>query len=134
MKIKNRAQTNPLNNNRGNNQTSSTTFNSNSQRPYIVVPYAKALSESFKNVCSKRRIQVYFREVEPSKTSWWPKKTKNLSPKIVGSYTDMNVTGWNLMRSISESSGTLGERFKGHLKATFPIYYHYSTTGHTTTV
>ena len=31
---------------------------------------------------------------------------------------------------ISESSRTFGERFKEHLKAPFPIFDHYNTTGH----
>ena len=35
---------------------------------------------------------------------------------------------------IGESSRTFGERFKEHLKAPSPIYYHYNTTGHNVTI
>ena len=34
---------------------------SNNQRPYMVVPYTKGLSESLGNACSKHGVQVYFR-------------------------------------------------------------------------
>ena len=34
---------------------------SNIRRNYITVPYTKGLSESFKNICKKYGIQVYFR-------------------------------------------------------------------------
>ena len=35
---------------------------------------------------------------------------------------------------IEESSRTFGERFREHLKATFPIYDHFNITGHNTTI
>ena len=35
---------------------------------------------------------------------------------------------------IGEPSRTFEERFKEHLKATFPIYDHFNSTGHTTTL
>ena len=34
---------------------------SNNRRNYITVPYTKGLIESFKNICKKHGIQVYFR-------------------------------------------------------------------------
>ena len=37
--------------------------------------------------------------------------------KKVGSSTDINVTGWTVMKNIGESSRTFGERFKQHQKA-----------------
>ena len=36
--------------------------------------------------------------------------------------------------NIGESSRTFGERFREHLKAPSPIYDHYNTTGHSTTI
>ena len=39
----------------------------------------------------------------PSKTSLWLQRTKILSLKRVGSYTDTNVTGWSVMKSILEN-------------------------------
>ena len=56
MKVKGRVQATPINNITGTNTSSSTT--SYSQRPHMVVPYTKGLSESLKGVCNKHRIQV----------------------------------------------------------------------------
>ena len=39
----------------------SSSINSNIKRNYIVVPYTKGLTESFKTVCKKYGIQVYFK-------------------------------------------------------------------------
>ena len=52
MKLKNTAQTNPAEKNRGTYQQTSSTSNSNSQRCHILVPCTKGLCESIKNVCS----------------------------------------------------------------------------------
>ena len=38
------------------------------------------------------------------------------------------------MRNILESSRTFGERFKEHQKAPSPIYDHYKTTGHLSSI
>ena len=62
-----------------------------------------------------------------SKTSSWLQRIKILSLKRVGLYTDANVTGWNVMKSILESQ-------QEHLKAPSPIYDHYNTSGHTVTI
>ena len=35
---------------------------------------------------------------------------------------------------IGESSRTFGERFREHLKASSPIYNHFTITGHSTTI
>ena len=49
-----------VNNKRGTNNTSASIISSN-QRPHMVVPYTKGLSESLKHVCGKYVVQVYFR-------------------------------------------------------------------------
>ena len=67
MKMKSRAQIIPVNNITGTN--TSTRITSNNQRPHIIVPCIKGLSESLKNVCSKHRIQAYFRGGKTIKAS-----------------------------------------------------------------
>ena len=42
-------------------------------------------------------------EVPPSKTSWWPQRTKILWWRRVGSSTVINVAEWSVMRNILES-------------------------------
>ena len=52
----------PITSNNNNRKKKSINSNiSNTKRNYIVVPYAKGLSESYKNVCKKYGIQVYFK-------------------------------------------------------------------------
>ena len=46
--------------NRGSNNTRNNTTN-NSNKPHLVVPYIKGLSESCKNICSKEGIQMHFK-------------------------------------------------------------------------
>ena len=52
---------------RGTNISASAT--SGNQKPYMVVPYVKGLSESLKNIYRKHGVQVYYKGVIPSKTS-----------------------------------------------------------------
>ena len=65
----------------------------------ITVTYTKGLSESFKNICKKHGIQVYFRGDKTIKDLLVaPKDIPSL--KRIVSYTGISVTGWNVMRSI----------------------------------
>ena len=41
--------------------TTKTGQNNNNQKPYMVVPYYRGLSESLKKVCSRHGVQVYFK-------------------------------------------------------------------------
>ena len=43
----------------------------------MVVPYTKALSESFKNICNKHGIQVYFKGDNTIKNLWAGPKDKD---------------------------------------------------------
>ena len=60
-----------------NNKKSTTSQNTN-QRPYITVPYYKGLSESVNKKCNNYGYKSISKEVQPSKTSWWPPRTKIL--------------------------------------------------------
>ena len=91
----------PNNNKRSTNISGSNT--ARNHRPYMVVPYTKGLSESLRKVCSKHGVQVYFKEARPSEASQWFQRIKIPSSRKVKSYTDINVTGWTVMKNILES-------------------------------
>ena len=61
----------------------STRDNSNSltQKPYMVVPYYKGVSESLKKICGKHGVQVYFKGGHTIKRLL-------MNPKGQGSYTE----------------------------------------------
>ena len=60
------------NNSTANTEEATTTI-SKSMVGYLVVPYTKGLSESFKNICGKYEIQTYFKgKPQSSKHSWDP--------------------------------------------------------------
>ena len=85
------------------------------QKPHIVVPYHRGLSESFKKVCSNHGVQV----------SQDPMQKKS---GVIFRYKCDRVECDD--EYIGESSRTFGERFKEHLKAPSSIFDHYNTTGH----
>ena len=103
----------------------------NYQKPYMVVPYYKGLSESVKRTCNKHGIQVYFRGGVTIKNLLMAPKDQDPMLKKSG------VIYWYKCdrvecdeEYIGESSRTFGERFKEHQKAPSPIYDHYNISGH----
>ena len=53
----------------------------------------------------------------------------------MGSYTDLNATGWSCDEEYTgESARNFGERFKEHIKAPSPIHDHVNISGHTVTI
>ena len=101
------------------------------QKPHIVVPYLRGLSESFKKVCSNHGLQVYFKGGTTIKNLLMAPKDQDPMQKRSGviyrHICDRVVCDDEY---IGESSRTFGERFKEHLKAPSPIFDHYNTTGH----
>ena len=89
--MKSKAQTTPVNNITSTNISSSNT--SYNQRPHMIVPCNKGLSESLKNVCNKHRIQVFLREGYAIKFLPMAPIDKDPITKRSGSYIDTNVTG-----------------------------------------
>ena len=87
--------------------------------------------ESFKNICRKYGIQVYFKGGRTFKNLLVsPKDKDNIKKKS-------NVIYWFRCDKIDceeeyigESSRTFEERYKEHLKAPSPIYEHQNSTGH----
>ena len=118
------------NNNRNNNNT-----NNNTQRPHTVIPYYQGISESMMKACSEYGVQVYSKGGNTIKNLPMAPKDQDAIEKKVGSSTDINVTGWSVMRNtLVNPLEPLGERIKEHLKAPSPIYDHQNITGHNVTL
>ena len=123
MKMKNPAQKkkNTVNNN---NQTSY-------QKPHMVVPYYRGLSESVKRTCNKHGIQVYFRGRVTIKNLLLAPKDHDPMLKKSGAIYRYKCDRVECDEEcIGESSRTFGERFKEHQKAPSLIYDHYNISGH----
>ena len=102
---------------------------------HMVVPYSKGIGESFKNICKKYGIQVYFKGGKTIKNLLVSPKDKDNTKK------KSNVIYWFRCDKIDckeeyigESSRTFEVRYKEHLKAPSPINEHQNSTGHITSV
>ena len=73
------------------------------QKPHMVIPYYKGISESIKKTCSKHGVQVYFKGGNTIKNLLVTPKDQDTIHKKVESYIDTNVTGWNAIRNTLES-------------------------------
>ena len=101
----------------------------------MVIPYYKGISESVKKTCSKHGVQVYFRGGSTIKNLLVAPKGQDTIHKksgVIYRYKRDRVECDE--EYIGESSRIFGERFKEHLKAPFPIYDHFNTTGHNVTL
>ena len=100
-----------------------------------MVAYTKSLKESIKNICKKHGIQVYFKGGRTIKDLLVAPKVKEHITKKSGIIYRHNCEREECDEEyIGESSRTFGERFKEHRKASSPIYDHFNTTCHTTTL
>ena len=75
-----------------------------------------------KKACSKHRVQVYFKGGMTIKSLLVAPKDKDSILKKVESYTDINVTGWNVMKSTLESLQEHLERSSRNTKRLHPKY------------
>ena len=101
---------------------------------YVVIPYTRAIAESFKNICAKYGIQVYFKGNTTIKQILIKPKDQDPKDKKIGvihSFQCGDIACGE--ESIWETSGTLVERCREHLKQPSPIHAHIQQTGHTTT-
>ena len=97
----------------------------------VVIPYIQELGESFKEIYIKYGIQTYFRGNITLKQLLM--KSKDQDPRenksgVIYSYQCGDITYSEVY--IGETSRTLGERCKEHLKKSSPIYVHSQHTGH----
>ena len=123
------------NNNNRKPISNNTSASSNIKRNYIVVPYTKGFNKSLKNVCKKHSIQVYFKRDRTINVLLVAPKSKDHITKKSGIIYRFKCDKVECDEEyIGESSKTFGEGFKEHLKGPSPIYDHFKTTSHTTTL
>ena len=107
----------------------------NNQKPYMVVPYYRGLSENLKKVCSRHGVQFYFKGGNTIKNLLVAPKDQDPIQKksgVIYTYKCDRVDCYE--EYIGESSKVFGERFKEHQKAPFPIFDHFNTTSHSITI
>ena len=105
------------------------------QRPYMVVPYYKGVSESLKKICGKHGVQVYFKGGHTIKSLLVAPKDQDPILKKSGVIYRFKCGRVDCNEEyIGESSRTFEERFKEHQKAPSPIYDHSNITGHQVTI
>ena len=100
-------------------------------KPYIVVPYMKELSENYKNTCSKHDIEMYFKGCNTVKDLLvCPKDRDNILQKsgVIYRYKCGRVGCED--EYIGESGRTFAERFREHMRAPSPIHDHFNITDH----
>ena len=108
------------------------TYNTNNnKKPYIVVPYMKGLSESCKNICRRRGIEMHFKGANTTRQLLvHPKDKDNILKKsgVIYRYKCGRVECED--EYIGESGRTFAERFREHMKSPPPIHDQHKTTGH----
>ena len=120
-------------------QKKKNTFKNNNQttyqKPYMVVPYYKGLSESVKRTCNKHGVQVYFRGGVTIKNLLMAPKDQDPMMKKSGVIYRYKCDRVECDEEyIGESSRTFGERFKEHQKAPSPVFDHYNISCHMVSV
>ena len=97
----------------------------------VVIPYTKGIAKGFKHICGKYGIQVHFKGNTTIKQVLM--KHKDQDPRdsksgVIFSFLCSNIACDE--EYIGETSRTLGERCKEHLKQPSPIHAHIQQTGH----
>ena len=105
------------------------------ERCHILVSYTKGLFESYKSICGKYRVQVYFKGGDTLKSLLMFQKDKEEIKK------QNNIIYWYKCdrtecddEYIGESARTFEERYKEYLKTPSPTFEQINTAGHTTSV
>ena len=112
----------------GNNRNST---GSNNNKPYIVVPYVKGMSESYKNICRKHGIEMCLKGGNTIKELLVHPKDKDIilqKSEVIIRYKCGRVDCKE--EYIGEPGRTFADRFREHMRATSPIRDHHDTTGH----
>ena len=125
----NRARMNTKDSNKNRNRnTYSTTSN---KKPYIVVPFMKGLSETYKNICRRHGIEMHFKGANTTRQLLVHPKDKDDILKKNGVIYRYKCGRVNCEDEyIGESGRTFAERFREHLRSPSPISDHFKTTGH----
>ena len=100
---------------------------------HIVIPYTQGLCESIRKICGRYGIQTHFKGGRTIKNLLVSPKDKDPMVNQSGAiyWYQCGDLGCD-DEYIGETSRTLGERYKEHLKAPSAIHHHSSQTGHTT--
>ena len=130
----NNTSTNNNGSNSISNQDSMPTINAQRNKTtidQIVIPYTKGIPESIKQACGKYGIQVHFKGNQTIKQILM--KPKDKDPKdsksgVIYSYQCPHLDCDE--EYVGETSRTLGERRKEHLKQPSPLHGNAQTTGH----
>ena len=97
---------------------------------HIVIPQTQGLGESSKKICSKYGIQTLFNGNRTIKELLVKPKDKDPMEKKSGAiYLYQHGELMCDEEYIGETSRTLGERYKEHLKEPSPIHVHNTQTG-----
>ena len=114
------------------NRTNKYNKNSNTEnKPYIVVPHMKGLSESCRNICSRHGIEMYFKGTNTIREHLvHPKDKDNMhkKSKVIYRYKCDRVDCED--EYIGESGKTFTEGFREHMKSPSHIHDHCNTPGH----
>ena len=88
---------------------------------FIVVPYPRGLSESFKNVCGKVGVQVHFKGSNTIKDLLVAPKDKETITNKGGVIYRYNCDHVGCtVEYIGETGRTFGDRYKEHFKSSLP--------------
>ena len=88
----------------------------------MLVPYYKGVSGSLKRACSKHGVYVQFKGGITIKNLLVASKEKYPIFKKHESYTDINVTGWSVMKNILVNHQEHVERGSKNIKRPLPQY------------
>ena len=117
-------------NKKQNNNNQNKPGNDTTQKPHIIVPYHRGLSESCKKVCINHGVQVYFKGGTTIKNLLMAPKDQDSMQREVESSTDINVTGWSVMMNTLVNHPEHLERGSRTSQGPLPIFDHYNTSGH----
>ena len=113
-----------------NNSQASNTHGGRPTKGFMVTPYVQGLGGSIKHTCSKYGIQTHFKGNRPLKQILVKPKDKDPKEKKSGLIYCYQCAAIDCGEEyISETSRTLGERYKEHLREP-PIQTYSNLTGH----
>ena len=100
----------------------------------MVIPYTQGIAESIKNMCGTYGIQTYFKgniTVKQDLMKPMGQDPKDKKSRVIYSYQCWDIACGE--EHIGETSRTLEERYREHLKQPSPIYVHIQQAGHNST-
>ena len=98
---------------------------------HITVPYMKGISESIKNICKKKGIQVHFKPALTIRNALVkPKDKDNKSKKCGAIYQIVCPEDSCNVSYVGETGRTLQERVRDHLQPPSAVHAHHTGQGH----